>query len=85
MSIGDVHVTPIADLIAHEMNEDCPCGPQPEFVSRDDGSTRLLYKHHSLDGREEYRRNTKGPCINNPMCQCGCDDGPCPDCPGDEK
>lgn len=40
------------DLIAHEIDENCVCGPTPEAVKRDDGSVGWLYVHHSLDGRE---------------------------------
>lgn len=52
MSEGDVHVYPAGDLILHEVTEDCPCGPRPEPVPRDDGSTGWVLVHHSLDGRE---------------------------------
>lgn len=46
----EYHVTPIGDLIEHEQDEDCPCGPEVEFVT---GSS--VYIHHSLDGRETER------------------------------
>jgi len=42
-----VHVLPIDDLIEHEATEDCPCGPDTEFVSGG-----AVITHHSLDGRE---------------------------------
>lgn len=52
---GDVHVTPVNDLIEHEISEDCPCGPSPDAVRRDDGSVGwVLLLHHSLDGREAH-------------------------------
>lgn len=47
------HVVPTADLIEHEANEDCTCGPTPELVKHDDGTDAgWIYIHHSLDGRE---------------------------------
>ena len=46
-------VVPINDAIDHdEFSEDCPCGPTPEPVKRDDGSMGWVLVHHSLDGRE---------------------------------
>lgn len=53
MLVGDFHVVPVNDLIEHiTIDTDCPCGPTTQPVFRDDGSTRWLYVHHSLDGRE---------------------------------
>lgn len=46
------HVVPTDDLIEHELNDDCPCGPESTLVSRDDGSTGWVVAHNSLDGRE---------------------------------
>lgn len=47
------HVFPLGDLIEHQTDSDeCPCGPDPEPVERDDGSMGWLLVHHSLDGRE---------------------------------
>jgi hypothetical protein len=48
-----MHVRPLADLVEHELTEDCPCGPRPEAVINDDGSMGWLIVHHSLDGREQ--------------------------------
>lgn len=46
-------VVPINDLIDHEeFSEDCPCGPTPDPVKREDGSVGWVLVHHSLDGRE---------------------------------
>lgn len=46
-------VVPINDDIDHDaFSEDCPCGPTPEPVKRDDGSMGWVLVHHSLDGRE---------------------------------
>ena len=41
-----VHVVPLDDLIVHEFNFDCVCGPTPD---PDEGKVVI---HHSLDGRE---------------------------------
>jgi len=49
---GDNHVVPVDDLIAHDVSEDCICGPECIPVERDDGSIGYIYSHHSLDGRE---------------------------------
>lgn len=38
-----------ADDIEHEESEDCPCGPDVEFV---EGGVIVI--HHSLDGRERF-------------------------------
>jgi hypothetical protein len=47
-----VHVRPLADLIEHDLDDDCPCGPTAELVPRADESDGWMYTHHSLDGRE---------------------------------
>jgi hypothetical protein len=48
-----VHVHPVADLIEHQLAEDCPCGPASEPVKRDNGPVGwVVVTHHSLDGRE---------------------------------
>lgn len=49
-----VHVIPLDDLIVHDENDECPCGPTTEPVQRDDGSFGWTVLHHSLDGRERY-------------------------------
>lgn len=49
---GSPHVIPVNDLIEHQVDENCPCGPAADPVKRDDGSVGWLYVHHSLDGRE---------------------------------
>ncbi len=46
---GPVHVMPSGDAVAHEIAEDCVCGPRLEFVP---GARHWLVVHHSLDGRE---------------------------------
>ena len=52
MSAGDVHVMPIGDLIEHDSNEGCSCGPSVDPVKREDGSFGWVHVHHSLDNRE---------------------------------
>ncbi|AEK07784.1 hypothetical protein FDI59_gp033 [Mycobacterium phage Yoshi] len=47
-----VHVVPNGDIIEHQLNDECICGPESQAVKRDDGSIGWLMKHHSLDGRE---------------------------------
>ena len=49
---GTVHVHPLDDLIEHQMDDSCPCGPRQEPVKREDGSVGWLVVHNSLDGRE---------------------------------
>jgi hypothetical protein len=41
------HVYPVDDLVAHDLSEECVCGPDVEFVI---GGKQVI--HHSLDGRE---------------------------------
>ena len=47
---GNVAVWPIEDLVDHEPYG-CVCGPTPQPVRRDDGSTGWVVTHHALDGR----------------------------------
>jgi hypothetical protein len=47
-----VHVTPCGDLVVHDLDEECVCGPTHHPVQRDDGSVGWMMVHHSLDGRE---------------------------------
>jgi len=41
------HVMPVNDQVDHSDDDECVCGPTPEFLSGG-----VIYKHHSLDGRE---------------------------------
>lgn len=51
--MSDWHVYPIRDHIEHiTEGDECPCGPTPEPVKREDGSVAWIVVHHSLDGRE---------------------------------
>lgn len=54
MSTGDIHVMPVGDLIEHDDNEDCFCGPTTEPVAREDGSFGWMHTHHSIDNRETH-------------------------------
>ena len=60
--MNEQHVLPVADLIAHEETEDCPCGPKVTFVTGG-----KVVTHNSLDGREfgegkcRYCRRTVEP------------------------
>ncbi len=48
---GPLHVYPLRDLVAHELDDDCPCGPRAEPAERGDGSLGFVMVHHALDGR----------------------------------
>jgi hypothetical protein len=47
-----VHVVPVGDLVDHDVNDGCMCGPTVEPIKRDDGSYGWVVTHHSLDNRE---------------------------------
>jgi hypothetical protein len=49
---GLVHVAPIGDVIAHDLDEDCVCGPSVEIIPNPDGPDGYMWTHHALDGRE---------------------------------
>lgn len=47
-AIGELmHITPVNDLVAHELDPDCVCGPYWEDL----GKGNFLVAHHALDGR----------------------------------
>ena len=46
------HVIPVGDLVEHDANDECPCGPRCEPVKQSDGSICWVFTHASLDGRE---------------------------------
>ena len=54
-----VHVQPVGDLVAHDLDDDCACGPAVEAVPRGDGSFGWLITHHSLDGRERFEQRAR--------------------------
>lgn len=45
--MAKAHVVPCGDLIEHDSDDDCVCGPDLKFC---DGG--YIVVHHSLDGRE---------------------------------
>jgi len=47
-----IHVVPASDLIEHETNADCPCGPDAYEQEIAEGGFGYVYQHHALDGRE---------------------------------
>lgn len=53
------HVLPVNDLIDHQDNDNCLCGPTTEPVKRDNGSIGWIHTHHSLDGREHTENTGK--------------------------
>lgn len=67
----DAHVFPVDDLIEHEADGGCPCGPTSEPVERVDGSIGWLLIHHSLDGRETTETSTSTGIL---LRDCGCED-----------
>ncbi len=52
-----LHVVPRGDLIEHDTDESCPCGPTPRPEKAADGSVSWTIVHHSLDGREMAERS----------------------------
>lgn len=52
MDEGPLHVYPLNDLIEHEIDRDCICGPECVPMKHDDGGIEYVYVHHSLDNRE---------------------------------
>ena len=54
--VTGVHVLPLGDLVEHDANCDCICGPDVEYIDPDTGITYPggpVVTHHSLDGREQ--------------------------------
>lgn len=49
--MDSLHCIPVDDLIEHEANEGCLCGPSVMPVEQD-GAIGWILLHHSLDGRE---------------------------------
>jgi hypothetical protein len=52
LPIDEVHVMPVGDVIEHELDEHCFCGPTFTPIDCEDGSINWVYTHHSADGRE---------------------------------
>lgn len=55
---GEAHVLPLDDLIVHDADGNCPCGPTRRPERLGDGSQGWVITHHSLDGREQYEPDT---------------------------
>lgn len=63
-SSGDeIHVSPVGDLVEHEMTPLCLCGPTGDIIGPEDtgGRPAMMYTHHSLDGRELAEPDYKPP------------------------
>lgn len=56
LQVGLVHVCPDQDVVAHDLDEDCVCGPRAEPVPGIDGFIGWMHVHHSLDGREAHEQ-----------------------------
>lgn len=52
MEIKVLHVVPVDDVIKHDLDELCVCGPTPNTENRIFGRISWVFTHHSLDGRE---------------------------------
>lgn len=62
MATERLHVVPTSDLVEHDVDEDCVCGPTPDPVFRDDGTNGWIFVHHALDGRDTGERK---PYVEN--------------------
>lgn len=53
MGSGEVHIVPLEDDVAHELDPECVCGPHTEYVHPDTGDyhDHPMHSHHALDGR----------------------------------
>ena len=51
MGDAEVHVVPTSDLVEHDLNDECVCGPASRATVRMDGSVGWVVVHHALDGR----------------------------------
>lgn len=58
----DLHVVPVGDLIEHDTDGECVCGPTDTPVEDDEGAIRFMAVHHSLDGREQKESETCSEC-----------------------
>lgn len=47
-----LHVYPLGDLVEHDLDEDCVCGPHLEITQAPVGGDWHQYSHAALDGRE---------------------------------
>lgn len=69
--MNTVHIYPINDLVDHDNNDDCVCGPRVETVAGDDGSISWVVVHHSLDAREKTCTEC-GHTLKTPAPTCAC-------------
>lgn len=46
------HVTPVGDLIEHDLTPHCICGPRIILMTNAEGRSGRIVTHASLDGRE---------------------------------
>lgn len=53
--MATVHNPPRDDLIQHEHDDRCVCGPTLTPVVRHDGKTGAVATHHRLDRRDDRR------------------------------
>lgn len=49
---NSVHVVPVGDLMQHDTDAACACGPTIQAVKDEHGNIGWMYVHRSLDGRE---------------------------------
>lgn len=54
--MATAHILPLADLVAHEDDVCCICGPDVEYMIGPEGAFAKLIVHHSLDGRELHEQ-----------------------------
>jgi hypothetical protein len=51
-----IHLRPRNDLIEHEFDDDCVCGPKVTPTSANDGGMAWISEHQALDGRNVPKR-----------------------------
>lgn len=58
--MATVHVMPMRDLVGHEMDEACVCGPLVDPVLDDTNRVAgFVVVHAALDGREQTERGVR--------------------------
>lgn len=56
-----VNVLPIEDVVRHDEDDGCICGPDVQYVDVDGTAFRVpMITHHSLDGRELIESDSHG-------------------------
>lgn len=66
--VDTVHITPLEDLIEHELSPDCPCQPRETEAERAAGTVFWIFTHSSLDGRELHEPKPD-PTEGAPPCR----------------